>query len=64
MIKLISVSVILALLFTVPALGIFLGIYWYTDNILMGAIIGFAIHFIALGFSYTISQSISSFLDS
>jgi len=64
MIKLISVSVILALLFTVPALGIFLGIYWYTDNILMGAIIGFAIHFITLGFSYTISQSISSFLDS
>jgi hypothetical protein len=64
MIKLISVSVILALLFTVPALGIFLGIYWYTDNILMGAIIGFVIHFITLGFSYTISQSISSFLDS
>jgi len=64
MIKLISASVILALLFTVPALGIFLGIYWYTDNILMDAIIGFAIHFITLGFSYTISQSISSFLDS
>jgi hypothetical protein len=62
-IKLISTSVILALLFTVPALGIFLGIYWYTENIIMGAIIGFAIHFITLGFSYPISQSISSFLD-
>jgi len=36
MIKMISTSAILALLFTVPALGLFLGIYWYTDNLLIG----------------------------
>ncbi|HEY6949759.1 MAG TPA: hypothetical protein VI146_04040, partial [Nitrososphaeraceae archaeon] len=46
MIKIISTSAILALLFTVPPLGIFLGIYWYTDNLLMSAIIAFAIHFL------------------
>ncbi|HEY9399545.1 MAG TPA: hypothetical protein VIP29_06585 [Nitrososphaeraceae archaeon] len=64
MVKLISTSAVLALLFTVPALGIFLGIYWHTDNLLMAAIIGFAIHFLTLGFSHSISQSISSFFDS
>jgi hypothetical protein len=60
----VSTSVILALLFTVPALGIFLGVYWHTDNLLMGVMIGFTVHFLTLGFSYQISQSISSFLDS
>jgi hypothetical protein len=63
MIKMISTSAILALLFTVPALGLFLGIYWYTDNLLLGAIIGFAIHFLTLGLSHPISQFISSFFD-
>ena len=64
MIKMASTSVILALLFTVPALGIFFGIYWHTDNILIGVIIGFMVHFVTLGFSHPISQSISSFFDS
>lgn len=64
MIKMVSISVILSLLFTVPALGIFLGIYWHTDNLMMGIIIGFAVHFITLGFSQQISQSVSSFFDS
>jgi len=50
-------------LFTVPALGLFLGIYWYTDNLLISAIVGFAIHFLTLGLSYPLSQSISSFFD-
>jgi len=63
-VKMVSTSVILALLFTVPALGIFLGIYWYTDNLLIGVIIGFTVHFITLGFSHPVSQSISSFFDS
>jgi len=64
MINMISTSAILALLFTVPALGIFLGIYWYTDNLLMSAIIGFAVHFLTIGFSHQISQFISSYFDS
>ncbi len=64
MIKMVSTSVILALLFTVPALGIFLGIYWHTDNLMMGIIIGFTVHFITLGFSHSISQFISLFFDS
>jgi hypothetical protein len=64
MIKTASTSVILALLFTVPALGIFLGVYWHTNNLMMGIIIGFTVHFVILGFSHPISQSISSFFDS
>jgi len=61
MIKMASVSIILALLFTVPSLGIFLGIYWYTDNLAIGVLVGMLIHFIILGFAHPISQSITSF---
>ena len=64
MIKMISTSVILALLFTVPSLGIFLIIFWHTDNLIMGATIGFSIHFITLGFSHSMSRAITSFFDS
>ena len=64
MIKMVSVSVILALLFTVPALGIFLGIYWHTDNLVIGAIMGFSTHFVTLGLAHPLSRSISTFFDS
>jgi len=49
-------STILALIFTVPALGVFLGIYYTTDNLIVGGIVGFGIHFITLAFSSKISK--------
>ena len=54
--KMILNSSILALIFTVPALGIFLGIYYSTGNLLIGAILGFGIHFVTLAFSGRISK--------
>jgi len=42
-------------------LGIFLGIYWHTDNLAIGVLVGMLIHFIILGFAHPISQSITSF---
>ena len=49
-------SSILALIFTLPALGIFISIYYITGNLIMGALIGFSIHFITLAFSSKISK--------
>ncbi len=49
-------SSILALIFTVPALVIFLGIYYGTGNLIVGAVIGFGVHFTTLAFSGRISK--------
>ena len=42
--------------FTVPALAIFLGIYFATGELFVAAIIGFGIHFVALAFSGRFSK--------
>ncbi len=49
-------SSILALILTVPGLGIFLGIYYGTGNLIVGAVIGFSLHFVTLAFSGRISK--------
>lgn len=54
-------SSILALIFTVPALVIFLGIYYTTGNLIVGAVIGFGIHFATLAFSGRISKRLVRF---
>lgn len=50
------VSTFLALILTIPALGVFLGIYFTTSNLLVGAVIGFGLHFVTLAFSDKISK--------
>ncbi len=52
------VSTFLALILTIPALGVFLGIYFTTSNLLVGAVIGFGLHFVALAFSDRISKQL------
>ena len=54
--RMIWVSTILAMIFALPALGIFLGIYYSTGNLLVGAILGFGVHFVTLIFSGRISR--------
>ena len=49
-------STVLALIFTVPALAVFIGIYYTTDNLILGGIVGFGIHFITLAYSSRISK--------
>ncbi len=56
------VSTFLALILTLPALGIFLGIYFTTANLLAGAIIGFGLHFATLAFSDRISKFLTRML--
>ena len=54
--RMIWVSTCLAMIFTLPALGIFLTIYFGTGNLVIGAIIGFATHFVTLAFAGRISK--------
>ena len=54
LIKLIWVSSFLAMILTLPSLGLFLGIYYFTGELIIGAIIGFGVHFITFAFGLKI----------
>lgn len=56
------VSTFLALILTIPPLGIFLGIYFTTTNLVVGAVVGFGIHFVTLAFSDRISKKLTEIL--
>ena len=59
--KIIWKSSILAMIFALPALGIFLGIYYSTGELLVAAILGFGVHFATLIFSGRISKWLVKF---
>ena len=50
------VSAFMAMIFSLPPLGIFLGIYFGTGNLAAGAVLGFGVHFATLAFSGRISK--------
>jgi len=54
------VSTFLAMILSLPPLGLFLGIYFLTGNIIVGAILGFGTHFIILVFSTKISKLLTN----
>lgn len=54
------VSTFLAMILALPPLGIFLGVYFITGNIIIGAILGFGTHFIILAFSSKISKLLTN----
>ncbi|HXG74366.1 MAG: hypothetical protein QW177_05945 [Candidatus Nitrosotenuis sp.] len=56
------VSTFLALIMTLPALGLFLGIYFATSNLVVGAVVGFGLHFVTLAFSDRISRFLTGLL--
>lgn len=56
------VSTFLAMILTLPALGVFLAIYFATSSLLLGAVIGFGLHFVALAFSDRISKYLTRLL--
>jgi hypothetical protein len=63
LIKSFWVSSALALIMTLPSLGIFLAFYYNGGNILVGAVIGFGLHFVLLALSERISNALSSLFD-
>ena len=59
--KILWKSSIMAVIFAVPALTIFLGIYYTTGNLIVGAVLGFGVHFATLAFSGRISKWLVKF---
>jgi len=59
LIKIIWVSSFLAMIFTLPPLALFLGIYFLTGELIIGAIIGFGVHFVIFAFAGKISKFIT-----
>ena len=57
------VSISMALIFALPSLGVFLGIYYGTGNLLIGAVLGFGVHFVTLAFSGRISKYLNRILN-
>jgi hypothetical protein len=63
LIKSFWVSSALALIMTLPPLGVFLAFYYNGGNILAGAIIGFGLHFVILAVSERMSNGLSRMFD-
>ena len=57
------VSTAIALILTIPALGLFIGLYHLGINVGISAGIGFGLHFALLAFSGRISNAISSLFE-
>jgi len=62
LIKFIWVSSFLAMIFALPPLAVFLGIYFLTGELIIGAVIGFGLHFVILAFSGRISKVITKLM--
>lgn len=62
LVRMIWVSSFLAMVFTLPPLGIFLGIYFLSGNLIVGAVVGFGAHFVILAFSGRISKIFTKIL--
>ena len=62
LVKFIWVSSFLAMIFALPPLALFLGIYFVTGEVIIGAIIGFGLHFVILAFSGKISKVITKIM--
>ena len=50
------------MIFAIPPLALFLGIYFLTGELIIGAIIGFGVHFVILAFSGRISKIITKIM--
>jgi hypothetical protein len=62
LINYIWISAFMGMIFSLPSLGIFLGIYYGTGNIMVGAILGFGVHFITLAFANRISKFLTKIM--
>lgn len=61
-IKTIWISTFLAMILTLPPLGLFLGFYFMMENFLAGIITGFGLHFLILIFSGKISKFLTDLM--
>jgi hypothetical protein len=63
MVKSAWVSTAIALILTLPPLGLFMGILQTADNLLLGVATGFGIHFFLITVSARISSALSALFE-
>jgi hypothetical protein len=63
MLKSVWVSTALALMLSLPSLGIFVGLLSLTNNIIVGSLSGFTVHFSLFALSPRISEALLSLFD-
>jgi hypothetical protein len=63
MVKSAWVSTAIALILTLPPLGLFMGILQTTDNLVLGVATGFGIHFLLITVSARISSALSALFE-
>ena len=56
------ISTFLAMILSLPPLGLFLGIYFLMGNLITGVIVGFGVHFVILAFSSKISKFLTNIM--
>ena len=56
------ISTFLAMILSLPPLGLFIGIYFVTGNLIIGAFVGFGVHFTTLAFSSKISKFLTNIM--
>lgn len=57
------VSTALAIILTLPSLGVFIGVSQKSGNLLIASVLGFGLHFILLSLSSRISSALTSIFD-
>ena len=57
------VSAFMGMIFTLPSLGVFLGIYFGTGELVIAAVLGFGLHFVTLAFSGRISKLLTEIMN-
>jgi len=57
------ISTFLAMILSLPPLGLFIGIYFVTGNLILGVFVGFGVHFATLAFSSKISKFLTNIMN-
>ncbi|MEM2759295.1 MAG: hypothetical protein QXU32_01260 [Nitrososphaerales archaeon] len=63
MVKGMWVSTALALILTIPALATFIGLYYSTGSVIVGALVGFTLHFATFAFATRITKALETLFD-
>ena len=56
------VSAFMAMIFSLPPLALFLGIYFWAGELVIGAVVGFGVHFVTLAFAGKISKFLTNIM--
>jgi len=57
------VSTALALILTIPGLVIFIGLYYAIDSVILGAFLGFSLHYASFAFATRITKALETIFE-